>query len=313
MNKIACVFGGTGFIGRQVVRVLTKAGYRVKIVTRVPESVVAEKVSGTVGQVVAFPCNYTAASIADAVKGSDVVINLVGILFEKKRARFESIHVELPQMIAQACAQHQVPRFVHLSAIGIDRSKSHYAVSKKHGEEAVLRFFPDATILRPSVVFGTADRFFNRFAKMAKLTPFLPLIGGGHTKFQPVFVGDIADAVMAVLKNEATRGKIYELGGPQTLSFKELYRHMFAVTHQPRLLLPVPFCVAKMQGAVLSLLPSPPLTADQVESLKSDNVVQAGALTFKDLGIVPTALDVILPTYLQQYRPGGRFADKKSA
>lgn len=312
MNRIACVFGGTGFIGRQVVRELCKAGYRVKIAARVPESAFEEKVSGSVGQVVAVPCDYSAAQIAAAIKGCDTVINLVGILAEKKKNGFEKIHADLPQMIAQSCAQQGVVRFVHISALGIDRNQSKYARSKKHGEEMIRRVFPAATILRPSIVFGPRDSFFNRFAKLAKVMPALPLIGG-KTKFQPVFVGDIADAILAVVNNDAHQGKTFELGGPEVLTFKALYQRMFAYTHQPRCLLPIPFALAKIQGAMLSLLPGPLLTADQVESLKVDNVVLPGALTFKDLGLKPVALDAILPTYLQQYRPGGRFADKKTA
>ena len=313
MNKIACVFGGTGFIGRQVVRGLCKAGYRVKIASRAPESAFEEKVSGVVGQVVGVPCDYSADAVASVIRGCDVVINLVGVLYEKKKNTFERLHADLPQAIAQACAQNNVARFIHVSALGVDRNQSKYARSKKHGEEAVMRFFPAATILRPSIVFGAGDNFFNRFAVMAKFFPVLPLIGGGKTKFQPVFVGDVADAVIAAAARPDTQGRIYELGGPELLSFKELFKRMFAVTHQPRLLMPLPFGLAKIKGAMLSVLPCPPLTADQVESLKTDNVVQAGALTFKDLGIVPASLDVVLPTYLQQYRPGGRFADKTAA
>lgn len=313
MDKIACVFGGTGFIGRQVVRGLCKAGYRVKIISRVPESAFEEKVSGSVGQVVAVPCDYSPEAVSSVIRGCDVVINLVGILYEKKKNTFERIHTELPQTIAQACTHHNVARFIHVSALGVDRNQSKYARSKKHGEEAVVRFYPSATILRPSIVFGAGDNFFNRFAMMAKFFPALPLIGGGRTKFQPVFSGDIADAILAVLSRPDTAGRTYELGGPEVLTFKELFQRMFAVTHQPRLLVGVPFGLAKIKGAVLSVLPVPPLTADQVESLKTDNVVQAGSLTFRDLGITPASLSVVLPTYLQQYRPGGRFADKKTA
>lgn len=313
MSKTVCIFGGTGFIGAQVVREFCKAGWRVKIASRAPESAFELKVSGSVGQVAAMRCDYSEAQISAAVAGCDAVINLVGILYEKKRNSFDKAHVDLPRMIAQACAAQNVARFVHISALGVDTANSRYARSKKRGEEDVLKFFPAATILRPSVVFGADDAFFNRFARMAKLSPFLPAIGGGKTKIQPVFVGDIADAVMAALNDNNAAGRTYELGGPEVLSFKEIYQRMFVFTHQPRCLLPLPFGMARMMGSVLGILPVPPLTSDQVDTLRTDNVVSAGALTFKDLGIMPTALDTVLPTYLNQYRPGGRFADKKTA
>ncbi len=313
MSKVACVFGGTGFIGTQVVRELCRAGYRVKIASRVPERAFELKVSGTVGQVTGIPCDGSEDMIARAVQGCDVVINLVGILFEKKKNSFRKIHVELPSVIAAQCAREKVARLIHVSALGIDKNYARYARSKKEGEENVLRLFPAATIMRPSIVYGPGDSFFNRFAGMAKILPVLPLIGGTRPKFQPVYVGDVADAIMAALADADTAGHIYELGGPETLTFKEMFEKMFRVTQQPRLLLPIPYGVAKVQGAVLSLLPTPPLTPDQVESLKTDNVVQPGARGFKDLGIVPEALDAILPVYLKQYRPGGRFADKKRA
>lgn len=313
MNQTVCIFGGTGFIGAQVVRELCRAGYRVKVASRVPERAFDLKPCGHVGQVVGIACDTSPEQIARAIDGCDIVINCIGILYEKGKSRFQKAHAELPQDIARACADHQVARLIHISALGVDKATSRYAQSKRQGEENVMRAFPDATILRPSIVFGAQDSFFNRFAALAKFLPALPLIGGGKTKFQPVYVGDVADAVMAVLKNEKTAGNIYELGGPEVVTFRELYQKMFSVTHQPRVLLPIPYGVARIQGAVMGLLPKPPLTADQVESLKTDNVVQDGALSLHDLGITPTAMDAILPTYLKQYRLGGRFADKKQA
>lgn len=313
MIKTACIFGGTGFIGRQVVRELCKAGWRVKVASRAPESAFELKVSGSVGQVVGVPCDYSDADIASCVAGCDAVINLVGILFEKKKNTFEKIHVDLPQKIARACAAKQVDRLIHISALGVDRAESRYARSKKRGEEEVARFFPAVTILRPSVVFGAGDEFFNRFARMARLAPFLPLIGGEKTKLQPVYVGDIADAVMACLKNPDCKGRIYELGGPEILGFRQIYLRLFAHTRRARPLIPLPFALARVLGLVLGILPVPPLTADQVDTLRSDNIVAPGALTFADLGIAPTALDAVLPSYLDQYRPGGRFAEKKTA
>lgn len=294
-------------------RELCKAGWRIKVASRAPESAFELKVSGSVGQVTPVPCDYSDEQIAACVAGCDAVINLVGILFEKKKKSFEAIHAQLPQKIARACAAQSVERFIHVSALGADVANSRYARSKKRGEEAISAVFPAVTILRPSVVFGAEDDFFNRFARLAKWMPFLPLIGGGKTKLQPVFVGDVADAVMACLTDPQTQGRIYELGGPDVLSFKDIYRRLFSYTRQPRLLMPVPFGLARLKGKILGILPHPPLTADQVETLRTDNVVSPDAFGLKDLGITPTALDAILPTYLNQYRPGGRFADKKPA
>ena len=313
-NTLVTIFGGSGFLGTQLVQALARRGYRMRVAVRRPDLAGHVKPLGAVGQVQPIQANIrNPESVARAVRGASIVINLVGVLYEKKKNTFERLHADLPQTIAQACAQNNVARFIHVSALGVDRGQSKYARSKKHGEESVMRFFPAATILRPSIVFGAGDHFFNRFAVMAKFFPVLPLIGGGKTKFQPVFVGDVADAVIAAAARPDTQGRTYELGGPEVLTFKALFQRMFAVTRQPRALMPLPFGLAKIQGAVLSVLPVPPLTADQVESLKTDNVVQAGALTLHDLGIAPASLDVVLPTYLQQYRPGGRFADKKTA
>lgn len=313
MHKTACVFGGTGFIGTEIVRELCRAGYRVKVASRVPERAFDLKPCGSVGQVTAIACNGAQDQIDHAIAGCDVVINLVGILYEKGKNRFQVIHVDWPERIARACQAHNVDRLVHLSALGVDRASSHYARTKKQGEEAVRRFMPNAIILRPGLVFGPGDQLFNRFARLAQFLPALPLIGGGKTRFQPVYVGDVADAVMAALRRAESPGKTYELGGPDILSLKDIYQKIFAITHQRCAMVPVPWPLAMLQGAILGLLPHPPLTADQVESLKTDNVVQEGAPGLKDLGITPTALDAVLPTYLRQYRVGGRFADKKQA
>lgn len=312
-EKIACVFGGSGFVGHQVVRELAAAGYRVKIASRVPERAFDLKPCGQVGQIVPFPCDYSDEAIGRAVQGCDAVINLVGVLYEKRKNSFKKIHTDLPQKIAKACAAHHVPRFVHLSALACDKGSSCYAKSKFEGEKVVLEEFPAATILRPGIIFGPGDGFFQRFADMAQILPALPLIGGGQTKIQPVYVGDVADAVMASLRRGETAGNIYALGGPEIYTFKEIYALLFEAMKSRRCLVNIPYMVAKMQGMFLSLLPRPPLTADQVESLKTDNVVDDAALTLKDLGISPSAVEVILPTYLRQYYPGGRFYAKKRA
>ncbi len=313
-NKIATVFGGTGFVGRQVVRELAKRGLTVKVATRVPERAYFLKPSGSVGQIVPFACNYNdPASIADAVQGAEYVVNCIGILRERRRGGFSRAHAEIPAEIAKSCTKAGVRRFVHISALGVDKAKSRYAASKREGEKAVAKNFANATILRPSVIFGEDDSFFKKFAEMARYLPALPLIGGGKTRFQPVFVGDVADAVIAALtrpavNNENPMGKTYELGGPETVSFKEIYQRLFQYTGRKRALIPLPFFAAKIQAFFLGFLPNPPLTCDQVNTLKTDNVVGSKALTLEDLGIHATAMDMVLPRYLETYLPGGRLA-----
>ncbi len=313
-DKIATVFGGTGFVGRQIVRELAAQGVLVKVATRVPERGYFLKTAGVVGQVVPLQCDYNdAQSIADAVKGSDFVVNCIGVLFEKgRRQKFQHIHVDVPGMIAKACKKAAVRRFVHISALGIEQATSKYAKTKLEGEKEVQSGFANATILRPSVIFGEDDNFFNMFAEMARYAPVLPLIGGGETKFQPVYVGDVADAVMASLQQSEAQGQVYELGGPEVVSFKEVYQRLFKHTGRKRCLVRLPFGLAKVQATFLSVLPHPPLTRDQVESLKSDAVVSKTAAGLKDLAIEPSSMSVVLPTYLESYRPGGRFADVKS-
>ena len=312
-NKTATVFGGTGFIGTQIVRELAAKGVTVKVATRTPESAYFLKPCGAAGQVVPVACNYNnAEDIATAVKGSDFIVNCIGILYERgKRRTFQKAHVDIPETIAKACKKEKVKRLVHISALACERGTSKYAQSKIAGEKAVAKNFKKAVILRPSVVFGENDNFFNMFARMVQILPGfvpLPLIGGGKTKFQPVFVGDVADSVMAGLYNGKTSGHIYELAGPETLDFKEIYERLFHHIHRRQPLVSIPFWMAKIEAFFMNFLPNPLLTPDQVESLKTDNVVNADALDLRDLGINATALDSVLPTYLEYYRPGGRFA-----
>ncbi|MFN3700628.1 MAG: complex I NDUFA9 subunit family protein [Alphaproteobacteria bacterium] len=314
--KTACIFGGTGFVGRQIVRELAAKGIRIKIATRVPESAYFLRPCGDVGQVVPYFCDYNdPASIQAAVKGCDYVVNCIGILFERKKNSFARIHTDLPANIAKACADEGVSRFVHISALGIENNPSQYAKTKLEGEKAVLANCPQASILRPSIVFGEDDDFFNKFAKLAGILPFLPLIGGGNTRFQPVYVGDVADAALACLfdKTGEYGGKIFALGGPDIVSFKEVYEILFAHIGFRKPLVSLPWGVANMQAALFSLMPTPLLTKDQVLSLKADSVVSDQALTFADLGITPQAMAAILPEYLALYRPGGRFAHQQSA
>ncbi|MCB1557269.1 MAG: complex I NDUFA9 subunit family protein [Alphaproteobacteria bacterium] len=310
-QKTATIFGGTGFVGKQIVAAMGRAGWTVKIATRVPERGNALKPCGAPGQIVPVYCDYNdPESIADAVKGADYVVNCIGILFQKHKNGFQKAHAQIPESIAKACRAAPVKRFVHISALGVDKATSRYAATKRAGEVAVREAFPDATILRPSVIFGPEDRFFNMFAELARYVPVLPLIGGGKTKFQPVYVGDVAAAVMAGLSRADASGRTYELGGPEIVTFQEIYARLFSLTGRSRTLLSLPFWVAKIDAAFLSLFPTPLLTPDQVESLKTDTVVDKNALTFADLGVVPTGMNAILPGYLNRFYPPERFASR---
>jgi len=308
-RRIATVFGASGFIGRHVVRRLAAAGYGVRAAGQDPESALFLKPMGDVGQVVPWPADVARAdTVAGAVQGADVVVNLVGILYERGRATFQKIHAEGAGNVAKAAAAAGVARLVHVSALGADaESPAKYARSKAAGEAAVKAAFPKATILRPSIVFGPEDDFFNRFASMARLSPVLPVIGAasakdGGPKFQPVYVGDVADAVMAALSDPKAPGQVFELGGPTVYSFRELMQLVMAQTGRKRCLLPLPYWAAEIQAAVLGLLPTPPLTSDQVQLLRRDNVVGDKAKTLKNLGITPRAAEAILPTYLMRFR-----------
>lgn len=314
-RKVATVFGGTGFLGRQIVRELARVGYTVKVATRVSERAYFLKPAGHVGQIVPFACDYDSAeSIAAAVRGSQAVVNCIGILYQRgKRGTFSRAHIDIPARIAAACQREGVTSLLHISALGIESSMAQYARSKMAGEQAILSNFPAATIFRPSVMFGEDDHFFNKFAEMARYLPVLPLIGGGRTKFQPVYVGDVADAAMAALRNPAARGRVFELGGTEVVSFREIYERLFAHTGRHRCLVKISFRMAKIQAFFLGLLPVPPLTQDQVELLRTDSVVSPGAPELRDLGIEAKSMNLILPRYLSAYRPGGRFADIKQA
>lgn len=311
-EKIATIFGGTGFLGKQIVKELANRGITVKVATRIPESAYFLKPCGEIGQIVPVQCNYSdPCSVRNAVKGSDFVVNCIGILFEKrKHSKFARAHIDIPAMIAKACSDEDVQRFVHISALGCDKSTSKYAKTKLEGESAILTNYPNATILRPSVIFGEDDKFFNMFAEMARFTPFLPLIGGGNTKFQPIYVGDVSEVTLKALTSNDDKylGKIYQLGGPEIVTFKEIYEKLFKYTGRKRKLVNIPYWVAKIEACFLSFLPKPPLTRDQVESLKSDNIVSDGALDIQLYGIKPKSLDLILPKYLKHYKSGGHLA-----
>lgn len=315
-DKIICIFGGAGFLGRYITQELARAGYRIKIATRIPESAFELKTYGNVGQITPFQCHYSdPKSIESAVSRCYGVVNLVGILFEKGKNNFTRAHIDVPTMISQACQKEGVKKFVHVSALGIERSKSKYAKSKLAGEKSIQKECPNVTILRPSVVFGPGDSFFNLFAKLSTLLPALPLIGGGKTKFQPVYVGDIADAVQIIIsdKTEKFQAKTYELAGPEVVSFKEIYEMLLKEVNRDRSLISIPWGIAKVQGFFLGLMPKPLLTVDQVRSLKTDTVMSKEALSLSDLGVEPTAMMTIIPKYLSCYKKGGRFGNKKTA
>jgi uncharacterized protein YbjT (DUF2867 family) len=311
-DTLVTVFGGSGFLGRHVVRVLAKRGYRIRVAVRRPELTGYLQPLGRVGQIHAVQANVRAPqSIEAALRDADVVINLVGILFERRRQRFDAVQAEGAGAVAQAAHAAGAP-LVHVSAIGADEnSVSDYARSKASGERLVLAAQPQAIIMRPSIIFGPEDDFFNRFGALATIAPALPLPGGGHTRFQPVFAGDVAEGIAKAVDGEAKPGTVYEFGGPDVRTFKELMEFTLATIERRRLLVPVPFAILKLQAAFLQFLPKPPLTPDQVELLKSDNVVSAAAhqqnRTLEGLGIVPNSIASIVPDYLWRFRTAGQF------
>ncbi len=321
-QQLVTVFGGSGFVGRHVVRALVKRGYRVRVAVRRPDLAGFLQPLGMVGQIHAVQANLRYPdSVAAAVRGAAAVVNLVGILQEGGRQSFAGVQANGARAIAQACAAAGIARLVQVSAIGADRdSKSLYARSKAEGEAAVLAAVPGAVILRPSIVFGPEDGFFNRFAALARVLPALPLVGGGETRFQPVFVGDVAEAVARGVDGVVAGGRVYELGGPEVKSFRELLAYICEVTDRKRLLVPLPFPVARIQARILELvdtltlglLPDAiKLTRDQVTLLESDNVVSAAALaegrSFEGLGIAPVSVEAIVPSYLWRFRKAGQF------
>jgi len=303
-NQLITVFGGTGFIGRHLVRRLAGQGARVLVVSRSPGRGYFLQPMGSVGQILVERVDVgSEQALARALEGSSAVVNLIGILYETRRRRFDEVHGALPGRIARVAAAAGIGRMVHLSAIGaLADSTSAYARSKAEGEKRVAAALPTATILRPSIVIGPEDDFFNRFAAMARMLPMLPLIGGGTTRFQPVYVGDVARAITAALQQPEAAGQTYELGGPQVYTFEELMRYMLAVIGRRRLLMSVSFGMASFKARFLELLPVPPLTRDQVELLKVDNVVAEGAKGLADLGIAATPIELIVPEYLTRYR-----------
>jgi len=313
---VVTLFGGSGFIGSQAVRALARRGWRIRVAVRNPVLAIEVQPLGDPGQIQFMRCDVTNPDdVARALKGSDALVNLVGVLHDGGRRRgFAAVHVEAARIIAEAARAAGVRRVVQISAIGADAdSASAYARSKAEAEAAIRAIHPDAVILRPSLVFGAGDGFLNRFAAMATISPVLPLIGGGETRFQPVYVGDVAEAVARAVFQGAAAGRTFELGGPSVWTFREVLDLVRRETGRDRLLAPIPFFVARPLGALLEMTAlfglTPPLTRDQVLMLQVDNVVAAGASTLADLGVVhPTGMEAIAPTYLWRYRTGGQFA-----
>ncbi|MCA3510223.1 MAG: complex I NDUFA9 subunit family protein [Rhodobacter sp.] len=316
MNKLVTIYGGSGFIGRYIARRMAKEGWRVRVAVRRPNEAIFVRPYGVVGQVEPVFCNIRDdASVRAVMQGADAVVNCVGVLNEVGRNGFDAVQAEGAARVARIAAELGVGRLVQLSAIGADAdAASAYARSKAAGEAAVRQAFPQAVILRPSVVFGTEDQFFNRFAAMTRLGPFLPVVGAA-TRFQPVYVDDVAQAAVKAVLGEAAPG-IYELGGPEVHSFRALMQKMLQVVQRRRLIVNIPFFVARIMGGAFDLLQTLTLglftnaliTRDQVRNLAHDNVVSPHARGLADLGIAPTPIDAVLPEYLWRYRPSGQFA-----
>ena len=314
-GELITVIGGSGFLGRYVVRALAKLGYRVRAAVRRPDLAGHLQPMGAPGQIHAVQTNLRyPASIAKAVSGAAGVVNLAAILDESGGQTFEAVHARGAEEAARAAHEAGARCFVQVSALGADEaSNSNYARTKAEGERGVRAAFPDAVILRPSIMFGPEDQFFNRFATLARISPVLPLIGGGRTKFQPLYVGDVADAVVAALEGRGRAGVTYELGGPETLDFKALMNRMLDYTERKRAFVPVPFWFAKFKALLISPLPNRPLTVDQVRLLERDNVVSAAAVeegrTLGDLGIDnPMPIELIVPGYLERFHAKGQYA-----
>ena len=305
-RSVATVFGGSGFIGRYIVKRLAHKGFVVRVAVRDPEAALFLKPMGAVGQVVPLYASVSdEATVQRATEGADLVVNLVGILAERRRGDFTRVHAEGAGRIARLASAADVARLVHFSAIGADpKSRSRYAASKAAGELAVREAFPQATIVRPSVVFGAEDMLFNRFAAMARLMPVMPVICGS-TRMQPVYVGDVADAVMAMLGRSDSVGATYELGGPRIWQFRELIAYVLRETGRKRPMLEVPLSLARLQAWFMEFVPGKPLTRDQVRMLERDNVGSPDMPGLGELGIVPTPVELVVPAYLRRFRPGG--------
>ena len=308
-QKIIAIFGAGGFIGKHLIRNLTKLGYRIKIATRYPYLKGYLKPLGNPGQIELFKTNiFNEEDVKNVLKNCDLAINLVGILYETRKQKFNHIHSHFPYLLSNLCNELGIKNLVHISALGVkEKHDSLYMKSKLEGEKNIQDTFKPSVILRPSVVFGPEDKFFNTFASLAQFSPVLPLVGGGKTKFAPIYVGDLAKAIVKALELNNSEPKIYELGGPENYSFKELMEILLREIKKKRFLIPIPFGFAKFQSYFLQMLPNPLLTPDQVELLKHNNIVSGDHSTLKDLGISGTQIQSILPKYIYRFRTGGQF------
>ena len=308
-QKIIAIFGAGGFLCKYLMRELTKLDYRIKVATRNPYLKGYLKPLGNPGQIELFKTNiFNEEDVRKVLRNSDFVINLVGILYETKKQKFNQIHSQFPFLISRLCNEYNVKQLIHVSALGVkEKHSSRYMQSKLQGEINIQENFKPSVILRPSVVFGPEDKFFNTFASLAQFSPALPLIGEGKTKFSPIYVGDVAKAIVKAIELNNSGCKIYELGGPENYSFKELMNILLTQIKKKRFLLPIPFNVAKLQSYFLQMFPKPLLTPDQVELLKYNNIVTGEYPTLKDLGISATTIQSILPTYINRFRTGGQF------
>ncbi|KQY79314.1 MULTISPECIES: complex I NDUFA9 subunit family protein [unclassified Brevundimonas] len=312
---LVTVFGGSGFVGSQLVRAFARRGWRVRVACRRPDRAWKLQTSGSVGQIQAVRCDANNTDdVASALHGADAAVNLIGILYESGRRSFHALHVEASRNIAEAVAAANINRLVQISAIGADpESESDYALSKAAAEMAVREVKPDAVVIRPSIIFGAGDDFLNRFAQMAQVSPFLPLIGGGKTRFQPVYVADVAEAIARATVLPEAAGRTFELGGPAVMTFEEVLKLILRETYRSNGLIPLPFFAARAIGSMAQLTAMvgipPVLTRDQVVLLEKDNVVADGAEGLAELGVQPTGIEAIAPSYLWRYRRGGQFAE----
>jgi NADH dehydrogenase len=309
-DRLVTVFGGSGFIGRHLVRSLANEGWRIRVAVRRPNVAHFLKPMGRVGQIQIVRNNVrNDAQVEAAVDHSDAVINLVGILAQRGRQRFDALHVEAADRIAAAARSAGVARLVHFSALGAgEKTPAQYFRSKAAGETAMRTGFPDVTIVRPALVFGPEDAFFNRFAGLARLLPVLPIYGGGRTRFQPVYVGDVAQGVTKILDRPDAAGKIFEFAGPEVMSFREVLEFVLRETQRKRVLLSLPFGLGRLQGSILQFVPGKPLTRDQVLMLETDTVPSGKLPGLRDLGVAPSAPEAIVPSYLWRFRKQGQFA-----
>ena len=308
-QKIIGIFGGGGFLGKHLMRQLTKLDYRIKVATRNPYLKGYLKPLGNPGQVELFKTNiFNPDDVRHFLKNCDFVINLVGILNESRKQKFEQIHARFPFTLGSLCNELGIKNLVHVSALGVKKGHvSKYMTTKLEGETNIQNTFRSPVILRPSIVFGSEDKFFNTFASLAQFSPVLPLIGGGKTKFAPIYVGDVAKAIVKALELNNSETKIYELGGPKNYSFKELMEILLAEIKKKRYLIPIPFWSSKILSYFLQMMPNPLLTPDSVEILKYDNIVSGDYPKLKDFGISGTAIQTILPKYIYRFRTGGEF------